>query len=107
MRRSLKIAVVLVAAAIWGALSWALYPFVVADRCLDAGGALDAATRMCIGAPWSSNSSIVASLPGPAWLFVIGLPGVLVVALLLIVFRILGKVTNQCRLTLRSTGRGP
>jgi hypothetical protein len=48
MRRSLKIAVVLVATAIWGALSWALYPFVVADRCLDAGGALDAATRMCI-----------------------------------------------------------
>jgi hypothetical protein len=95
MSRPRKIAIALVATAIWVALSWALYPFVVADRCLDAGGALDAATRMCIGAPWSSNSSIVASLPWPAWLFVIGLPGVLVVALVLVVFRTVGKATNH------------
>ena len=95
MSRSLQIAIGAVATAIWGALSWTLYPFVVADRCLDAGGALDAATRMCIGATWSSNSSIIASLPWPAWLFVIGLPGVVVVATVVIVFRIFGKATND------------
>jgi len=95
MKRSLKTAIVLVAAALWVASSRALYHFAVADRCLDAGGALDAATRMCIGAPWSGDPSIVASLSWPAWLFVTGVPCVVMVALVMLVFRMLGNADNQ------------
>jgi hypothetical protein len=95
MSRPVKICIVLFACLIWAVSSRALFSFMVADRCLDAGGALDAATGICIGAPWSTDPSIIASLPWTAWLFVGGLPGALVAAVVLVIFRILRKSTSD------------
>jgi hypothetical protein len=87
--------IVLLAVVVWAMSSRALYSYMVADRCFDAGGALDAATGLCIGAPWSTNPSILASLTLPAWLFVGGLPAAVIVAVVVVVFRIVGRSTHN------------
>jgi hypothetical protein len=60
---------------VYGVLFWWLLRFLEADACLDAGGAIDAATGNCIG-PRSGEYLPLLERPWPFWLISVLLPAI-------------------------------